>query len=156
MNVDLDRIQFTKNTTACTGAKDLNTANTLSRIELLKDKYDIDAKTYNRESEKGYFQALDYLINQLTPSLTAMITTKNGETGEIGRKVEKPRTSATGMKSLVRNLAAFQKECCTEVCILESLYTSKKKVSESEILTETKVKVQMQVQPPARKKENLQ
>lgn len=124
VNADIDKVQCHKNTAS------------INRVELIKDKYDIDIKTYNRESEKGYLQAVEYLVNQLTPTLTATITSENSKKS-FSRGEEIP---TTGMKSLIRNLASYQKECCTEVCILESLFASKKKISDTEIITETKIK----------------
>lgn len=101
-----------------------------ARMELMKDKYDIDTKTYQKENEKGYLNALDFLVNQFAPSLTATLnkntksqTTKVSDDEDVLLGIKR---SNNGLKKMLTNLAVYHKECYTEVGILEGLFSNKK------------------------------
>lgn len=101
------------------------------RRELVQEKYGIDSKVYNQESEHAYLETIDYFVKDFVPMLTASMSNNNSNLQDP----KSFKTKGADLKKLFTNLMEFHKESTTEINILDNICPTKKKmVIETDII----------------------
>lgn len=97
-------------------------------------KFKIDEKEFNKQSEKAFFETIEYFIESFVPKVERTIKKEQSQNTEPKEEIKGYRQEK---KSLFGNLMTFFKESNTEVNILEMLNDQEKEKKQKESASST-------------------